>query len=282
MTVLVTGCRGQLGTELCRQWGDQAVGVDLPDFDLTDAQSVRAAIEAIRPRIVVSAGAYTMVDRAETEASLCRAVNVEGVSHLVRACREVDATLIHISTDYVFGGNPARQIPYRESDEPDPRGVYAQSKLESERVAAQWEKHLIVRTCGLYGRVGQRSSGNFVDAILRAARAGKPLRVVCDQRCSPTYTPHLVRALRHLAAIEARGLYHVTNSGDATWHEFAVDALHQAGLQVRVDPITSSQWGAAAARPAYSVLDCSKYHALPGVPPMPPWSKALAEYLRNP
>jgi len=277
----VTGCRGQLGAELCRQFGPEAIGVDLPEFDLRDGDRVRSTLEAIRPRVVVNTAAFTQVDRAEAEPELCRLVNVEGVARLAEACRSLDCALVQISTDYVFGGDSGRRTPYRETDEPAPQGVYARSKLESEHVASKWEKHLIVRTCGLYGRLGERSAGNFVEAILRAAVAGKPLRVVNDQRCAPTYTPHVARAVRFLVGIGASGIYHVTNAGDATWYEFALEILRQAGLHVRVDPIATVEWGAAAPRPAYSVLQCSKYHALCDAPPMPPWPDALAEYLRS-
>jgi len=281
MTITVTGCRGQLGAELCRQFGAEAVGLDLPEFDLTDRAAVLAALLAIRPRAVVNAAAFTLVDQAERDPARCRAVNVQGVAHLVDACRTLDCTLVHVSTDYVFGRNPGRVTPYRETDEPAPQGVYAQSKLESESVARQWPKHLIVRTCGLYGRLGERSSGSFVETMLRLAATRQRLRVVADQHCTPTYTPHVARAMRFLLGSEARGIYHVTNAGKTTWFEFAHEIFRQCRLGVEVEPITSAEWGAAAPRPTYSVLDCSKYLALPAAPPMPPWQDALAEYLRQ-
>ena len=279
-SVVVTGCRGQLGAELCRQFGPEAVGVDLPEFDLRDGDRIRSTLEAIRPRVVVNTAAFTLVDRAETEPELCRLVNVEGVARLVEACRDLDCALVQMSTDYVFGGDASRRTPYREADEPAPQGVYAASKWESERVAAQWQKHLVVRTSGLYGPPAERSAGNFVDAILRAAAAGKPLRVVNDQRCAPTYTPHLARAIRFLVGVGASGIYHVTSAGDATWHEFALEIVQRAGFQIPVQAITTAEWGAAVPRPAYSVLDCSKYRSLPDAAPMPAWAHTLAEYLR--
>jgi dTDP-4-dehydrorhamnose reductase len=279
MSVLVTGCGGQLGAELCRQLAADAVGIDFPEFDLNDGDRVRAVLESVRPRAVINTAAFTLADRAESEAARCRAINVEGVEHLAEACRSLDAMLVQISTDYVFGGDRLRQTPYRESDEPAPQGVYARSKLESETAAARCERHLIVRTCGLFGRLGERSAGNFVETILRVAGAGKALRVVQDQRCTPSYTAHVARAIRFLIGIDARGIYHVTAGGTTTWCEFAVELLRCAGLKARVEPIATAQWGAPAERPAYSVLDCSKYHALPGAPPMAAWRDALAEYL---
>jgi len=281
MSIVVTGCRGQLGAALCRLWGQETVGLDLPDFDLTDRPRVREVLTAIRPRAVVNAAAYTLVDRAEREPERCRAVNVDGVACLAEVCRRLDCALVQISTDYVFGNDRGRTTPYRETDVPGPLGVYARSKLDGEIAASRWAKHLIVRTCGLYGRLAERSAGNFVETMLRLAAAGKPLRVVDDQRCSPSYIPHVARALRFLLDIDARGIYHVVNSGDATWYEFACEIFRQAGLKVAIAPITSAEWNAPCPRPFYSVLDTSKYLALPNRPDLPPWQTALAEYLRE-
>ncbi len=281
MTIAVTGCRGQLGAELCRQFGREAVGLDLPEFDLTDEAGVLASLRAIQPRAVVNAAAYTLVDRAEQEPALCRAVNVAGVGHLVTACRQLDCTLVQVSTDYVFGQDLGRATPYRETDAPGPQSVYAESKLQSERVASDWTRHLIVRTCGLYGRLAERSAGNFVETMLRLAAAGKRLRVVNDQRCTPTYVPHLVRAMRYLLDAGASGIYHVTSDGETTWYEFAQEIFRQSAVSVQMEPIRSAEWGAPATRPAYSVLDCLKYRSLPSAPPMPCWQEALAECLRQ-
>lgn len=281
MTIVVTGCKGQLGAALCRQWGDESVGLDLPDFDLTDASKVREVLAAIRPRAIINAAAYTLVDRAEQEPERCRAVNVQGVIHLVEVCRRLDCMLVQISTDYVFGQDRGRTTPYRETDPPGPLGVYAQSKLDGELAAAQWPKHLIVRTCGLYGRLAERSAGNFVETMLRLAAAGKPLRVVDDQRCTPSYVPHVARALRFLLDADARGIYHVVNAGQTTWYEFACEIFRQSGLSVPVARITSAEWNAPCPRPLYSVLDTSKYLALPGRPDLPPWQVALTEYFHE-
>ncbi|MCR4414480.1 MAG: dTDP-4-dehydrorhamnose reductase [Thermoguttaceae bacterium] len=281
MPIVVTGCQGQLGSELCRQLGTEAVGLDLPEFDLCDAQGVRRALVTVRPRAVVNTAAYTLVDRAEQQPDLCHAINADAVGHLADLCRELDAVLVHISTDYVFGHGAQRQIPYLETDEPGPQGAYARSKLAGERLAAAWPRHFIVRSCGLYGRPGPRSAGNFVATMLRLARQGRPLRVVNDQCCSPTYVPHLARAIRFLLGTRAYGTYHVVNTGQTTWYGFAAEIFRQAGLSVRLEPITTAEYGAPAPRPAYSALDTAKYHALPGRPPMPPWQTALAEYLRE-
>ena len=279
MKIAVTGAEGQLGTELCRQLGGEAVGLDLPGFDLTDRDRVLGTLAEIRPRAVINTAAYTQVDRAENEVEACRAVNADGVDHLVETCRELDCTLLQLSTDYVFGGETGRRTPYRETDPPDPQGVYARTKLEGERHAARWQKHFIVRTCGLYGPPGRRSSGNFVETMLRLASSRQDLRVVGDQRCTPSYVPHVARAIRFLLGTVAYGTYHVVNSGETTWYDLAGEVFRLTGTEVRLEPISTAQYGAPAPRPSYSVLDTGKYHALPGRPAMPTWQEAVAEYL---
>ena len=281
MKIAVTGAGGQLGSELCRQLGNEAVGLDLPRFDLTDRDRVLARLAEIRPQAVINTAAYTQVDKAEEEAELCRAVNAVGVVPLVEACRRLDATLVQISTDYVFGGDLGRKTPYCETDPPDPQGVYARTKLEGERHAAGWQQHLIVRTCGLYGPPGPRSAGNFVDTMLQLAGRRDPLRVVCDQHCTPSFVPHVARAIRFLVDTGAYGTYHVVNAGQTTWYDLAAEIFRLSGLEVRLEPISTAQYGAPAPRPGYSVLDTGKYHALPGRPAMPSWEEALAEYLHS-
>jgi len=279
MKVVVTGSGGQLGSELCRQLGGDAVGLDLPEFDLTDRDRVVRTLAEIGPQAVINAAGFTHVDEAERQVELCRAVNADGVAHLVEACRRLDCPLVEISTDYVFGVDAGRRGPYRETDEPRPLGAYARSKLEGERCAAMWHKHYIVRTCGLYGRAGPRSRGNFVETVLARGAEGERLRVVRDQHCTPSYVPHVARAVRFLVGTEAFGTYHVVNTGETTWYDFAVEAFRQAGMDVRPEPITTSEYGLAVPRPGYSVLDTGKYHGLCGAPPMPRWEEALAEYL---
>jgi dTDP-4-dehydrorhamnose reductase len=279
LRIAVTGAEGQLGSELCRQLGGCAMGLDVPALDLADGKSVRAALADLRPDALINTAAYTKVDKAEKEIDLCWAINARGVGRLAEVCRELDCPLVQISTDYVFGGDAARRTPYRESDQPGPQGVYARSKLEGERLAAGWAKHFIVRTCGLYGPAAPRSGGNFVATMLRLGRQRGRLRVVADQYCTPTYVPHLARAICFLLDSGAFGLYHVVNAGATTWHDFAAEIFRQAGLAVSLEPIGTAEYGAPAPRPAYSVLDTSKYHSLPGAPPMPAWQEALAEYL---
>ena len=276
MKTLITGGQGLLGRELVRQLGAQAVPVDLPACDITQRSLVRRVMRDLHPEAVINCAAYTRVDKAEREPSLCTAVNADAVAHLAEACREANCVLVQLSTDYVFGGDEQRTTPYAEEDQPAPQGVYARSKLAGEANAAAWEKHLIVRSCGLYGRSPR--GDNFVETMLRLGAEKGRVRVVDDQTCSPTYVRHLARAIRFLLGVAAYGTYHVVNSGGAAWCEFAVEIFRQAKMPVRVEPITTQEYGALAPRPRYSVLSTAKYAALNG-PELPPWPAALQKYL---
>ncbi|HEX5442780.1 MAG TPA: dTDP-4-dehydrorhamnose reductase [Pirellulales bacterium] len=281
MNIAVTGAGGQLGGELCRRLGERAIPLDIPEFDLTDGGKAIATLLDLRPAVVINTAAYTLVDRAEQDADRCRRINADGVGVLAEACRRLDVPLVQISTDYVFGRDLNRRAPYREDDLPGPLGVYAQSKLDGEVQAAAWRKHVIVRTCGLYGRRGpQTSASNFVDTMLRLGREGKPLRIVDDQHCTPSYVPHVAQAILYLLEAGHFGAYHVVNRGATTWYGFANEIFRQSGLQVPTEPITTAQYGAPAPRPLYAVLDTGKYHALGG-PAMLTWQEALAEYLQS-
>ncbi|MFZ5830369.1 MAG: dTDP-4-dehydrorhamnose reductase [Planctomycetota bacterium] len=283
--ILVTGAAGQLGKELCLHLGERALGVDVAEIDLCDSPALRAALADIRPSAVVNCAAYTAVDKAESEPDLCRAVNTGAVAVLAAECRELEVPLVQISTDYVFG-DPGPRRPWRENDPPSPRGAYATTKLEGEQVARRCPRHLIVRTCGLYARPTDEQAKNFVRTMLRLGSGGKPLKVVDDQHCTPSYVPHVARAIVFLlqAAESGRarwGTYHVTNDGETTWFEFAAEIFRIAKLDVVLERITTAEYGAPAPRPAYSVLSTSNYRALGG-PPLPDWRDALTEYFLKP
>jgi dTDP-4-dehydrorhamnose reductase len=295
MCILVTGAAGQLGAELCRMLGAGATGVDIDTLDLTDRAAVLNEVRRLSPRAIIHCAAYTAVDQAETDADRCRAVNATAVETLTTACREVDIPLAQISTDYLFAGRASIGRPWREDDPPAPKGIYAITKQEGERAAACWEKHLIVRTCGLYARPSHLAAKNFVKTILRLARTKPQLRVVDDQLCTPSYVPHVARAVlflvgSRLPSLSERpvggeggapwGIYNVTNRGETTWCRMAREIVRLAGLDVPVDPITTAEFAAPAPRPAYSVLDTTAYHRLGG-PEMPDWKEALAEYFKE-
>jgi dTDP-4-dehydrorhamnose reductase len=282
MPILITGAYGQLGRELCAQIGADAVGIDCDTLDLCDGPGILRAVAEARPQLVINCAAYTQVDKAETDVERCRAVNAAAVEHLAEACRRTGCPLVQISTDYVFCGSAQRERPHRESDEPAPRGVYAVTKWEGEQAAARHPQHLIVRSCGLYARPSHAAAVNFVKTMLRLGQSRPELRVVADQQCTPSYVPHLARAILFLAGARGGrpapwGVYHVVNRGATTWHDFAAEIFRQAGMAVRLTPITTAEYGAASPRPAYSVLDTSKYHALGG-PEMPDWQTGLTEY----
>ncbi len=275
MRVLVTGCRGQLGRALAgaaAARGDDAVGVDLPDFDVTDEAMVGALLRDVRPHWVVNAAAFTAVDEAERREAEAAAVNATAVEYLVAAADAVGAGLVHVSTDYVFDGLGRR--PYREDDPVAPRSAYGRTKLAGERAAARGRRVLIARTAWLYGE-----GANFVAAIRRQIDAGtSTLRVVADQRGCPTSAVDLAAALLALADADARGLVHVVNAGSATWHELACEIVRLLGAPVEVEAVTTGEMPRPAPRPAYSVLDTTRLATLLGRA-LPPWQDALARYL---
>jgi dTDP-4-dehydrorhamnose reductase len=277
---VVLGSAGQLGRDLCPRLAGEVVALTRADVDLTHPDGLRATLENHRPDIVINCAAYNLVDRAESEPAAAFEVNAWGVRQLAIACRDLGCTLVHFSTDYVFGLDAARRRPYQESDAPGPVGVYGLSKLAGEYlVRALCPRHFVVRTCGLYGVWGSGGKGgNFVESMLRRAAEGKPLRVVADQICTPSYTVDVATALAALAQTDRFGLYHLINAGSCTWHEFAMTIFEQAGLRANLTPITSQEWGAPAQRPGYSVMANSAYEGLSLNPPRP-WQEALIAYL---
>ena len=282
MKIAVTGAYGQLGGEICRQLGPDAIPLDIDTLDLTDGRAVIDRMVALKPEAIVNCAAYTQVDKAESEPEMCRAVNATAVEHLVRTADRLDCPLVQISTDYVFEAVCVDTHPRHENDPTSPRGVYAQTKLEGEQAAARHPKHLIVRTCGLYARPSDARAVNFVRTMLRLGHQRSELRIVADQHCTPTYVPHLARAILFLVGAVGGppvpwGTYHVTNTGQTTWFDFAAEIFRLAGLKVAIQPITTSEYGAPAPRPTYSVLDTTAYHRLGG-PTMPDWKAALGEY----
>ena len=282
MKILVLGAGGQVGTELCRrQWpaGYRIIATDRPGIDITHRDEVFAALARERPDILINAAAYTAVDRAETEPEAAWAGNCEGPGHLAAACREAGTPLLHISTDYVFDGT--KSDPYREDDPVNPLGVYGGSKEAGERaVRAELTEHVILRTAWLYSAHGH----NFVKTMLRLADNHPKLRVVADQRGSPTAAFDIAEALAaitlKIAAGEARwGTFHFAGTGDVTWHGFA-EAIFELAAPWRGTPpgvatITTAEYPTPAQRPANSVLDCSRIAEAYGIVPLA-WRDALA------
>jgi dTDP-4-dehydrorhamnose reductase len=282
MKIAVLGAAGQLGRDLCCRLPGEVTPVTRADADLACPGAVGRVLHALRPAVVVNCAAYNLVDRAESEPASAFAVNTWAVRELAIACRDLDALLVHFSTDHVFGLDGSRRVPWREDDAPGPVSMYGLSKLSGEYVVrGTCPRHLVVRTCGLYGRRGSGGKGgNFVLTMLRLAEQGRPLRIVADQVCTPTATADLADIVVHLLERGATGLFHATNSGSCSWYEFARAIFAAAGVRAEVTPITSAEYGAAARRPVYSVLDSGALRSL-GAPPLRPWQEALERFLQE-
>jgi dTDP-4-dehydrorhamnose reductase len=223
------------------------------------------------------------VDKAESESDLCFQINAQAVETLASLCRAQGVLLVQISTDYVFG-QPEHAGPRRETDPVFADSVYARSKHAGELKALAEPRNLVVRTCGLFGAAPQgKTWANFPNTMLRVAAAGKPLRVVNDQHCTPSYAPHVAAAVAWLcqqavAGKVSGGVYHVVNAGATTWYEFASELFRQAGLQPSLTPIPSVEYPTPVRRPSYSVLSTEKYLTAGG-PPLPVWQAGLKDYL---
>ncbi|MBA4066499.1 MAG: dTDP-4-dehydrorhamnose reductase [Isosphaera sp.] len=280
MRIAVLGAAGQLGRDLAPRLPGEVVPLSRADLDLARPETVAPALAAARPDVFVNCAAYNFVDKAEAEPEAAAAANAWGVRLLARACADSGVRLVHFSTDYVFGLDAARTAPLTEDDPPGPLSVYGVSKLAGEYAArAASPGHLVVRTCGLYGRWGSGGKGgNFVETMLRVAGQGKPLRVVVDQRCTPSYTVDVAEAAAGLIRAGASGLYHVTNAGSCSWFEFASEIFRLAGLKPDLGTVTSAERKDPARRPPFSVLSNAKLVAA-GVPSPRPWPEALAAYL---
>ena len=281
MRIALIGAAGQLGTDLHRQLSGEVVPLTHAEFEVTRPESVEAMLDAVQPEMVVNTSAYNLVDKAETEFEAAMAVNAWGPRHLALACAKRNLTLVHISTDFVFGLEGGGTTPRLETDLPGPQGVYAASKLLGEYfVRSLCPRHFVIRTCGLYGQAATKAKGNFVLTMLRLAKEKPQLKVVADQRCVPSYTKDVAEVMAALVRTDAYGLYHATNAGDASWFEVASEAVRLAGLTTPMLPISTKEFGAPAARPAYSVLNCSKIEQATGLT-MRPWKLALAAYLQE-
>ena len=281
MRIVLIGADGQLATELSRIL-DHAdlLALRHQDLDITDAGKVGSAVDSARPDIVINTAAFHRVDDCEVEAEKAFAVNALGARNLARACAKGGAALLHISTDYVFDGRKKR--PYAEDDPAFPLSVYGASKLAGELfIRFGLERHYIVRTTGLFGFAGASGKGgNFVRTMLRLAREGSAIKVVADQRMSPTSAGDLANKLVWLMETECYGTYHITNAGECSWYEFADAIFAETGITVRLEATTTEALGARARRPAYSVLGNVALRRK-GSDDLPHWRDALHRYLAS-
>ena len=271
---LVLGAGGQLGCELVRLLPD-AVGFSHHELSVLDRAGIEAACLEYRPDVVFNCAAYNAVDKAEIEPQLARSVNAAGAENAALACSRHDVRLVHFSTNFVFDGRLDR--PYIEKDEAHPLGVYGRSKLDGERSAlAVLPGALVIRTAAVFGDQGSAiKGGSFPQRIVERARRGERISVVSDQRVNPTYARDLARAAIELVAGELTGVVHAVAEGCCGWDEFARAALAACGVDANVEPVTSAEFAAPAARPLNGCLGSIRTVALR------PWRQALAEWAAN-
>ncbi len=276
--ILVTGITGQLGFDVLKELkkrGEDCIGTTRKEIDLTDPEGAKKFILSKKPDAVIHCAAYTAVDKAESESELALTVNGMATRKIAEACRELDAKMIYISTDYVFGGDG--KTPYEIKDEKTPVNMYGTSKLLGENsVAALVEKYFIVRVSWVFGANGN----NFVKTMLRLAETKKKLRVVADQVGSPTYTPDLAKLLADMVTTDKYGIYHASNEGFCSWAEFAKAIFEIAGLDVEVEEIETIDYPTPAKRPFNSRLSKTSLDTA-GFSRLPEWRDALKRYLKE-
>lgn len=276
MKVLITGAGGQLGYDLVRVLAPihEVTAWTRDQLDVSDERQVVDILASERPDAVIHAAAYTNVDKAETEMELAYQVNAIGALHMAKACEQIGAKLIYVSTDYVFDGD--KGSPYDEGDTTNPSNVYGRSKLLGEKfVKKTCTKHFIVRTSWLYGAKGI----NFVTKVLERAQAGGPLSIVDDQFGSPTYTLDLAGFIRELIETERYGIYHASNQGSCSRYEFASEILKSVQMDhISLVPVHSDSFQLPAIRPMYAVFG-QKALVSNGFTPMRDWKSALHHFL---
>lgn len=290
MKVLVTGAKGQLGTDLMNELekrGIESIGVDVQEMDITDKEACMRVISESKADAVIHCAAYTAVDAAEDNVDLCRKINGEGTRNVALACQATGAKLMYISTDYVFDGQGT--TPWTpDCKDYKPLNVYGQSKLDGElAVSSTLDNYFIVRIAWVFGKNGK----NFIKTMLNVAKTHSTLKVVNDQIGTPTYTFDLARLLVDMIETDKYGYYHVTNEGGyISWYDFTKEIFRQATLlgrteysedNVTVLPVTTAEYGLSkAARPFNSRLDKSKL-VENGFKPLPTWQDAVARYLKE-
>jgi dTDP-4-dehydrorhamnose reductase len=279
MKILLIGANGQLGSDLIKVLNpNTTIPLTHAEIEISDFNQVKEVLERHCPDMVVNTAAYHRVDECEDNVERSFNVNAYGARNLATVCKDIDAALVHFSTDYVFDG--LKNTPYKEDDTPRPLCVYANSKLTGEYfVRSILKKHFVIRICGLFGHVGSSSKGgNFVELMLSLAKEGREIKVVNDQVLTPTSTKELAKKFCQLIQTNKYGLYHITNNGACSWYEFAKEIFNVEGLNPKLSGVTSEAYGARAKRPRYSVLDHCNLRKL-GLDDMMDWNDALKTYL---
>lgn len=284
MKVAVIGANGQLGTDVVAAYarhGDDVVGLTHSDVELSNIDSLSTQLQAIGPDIVVNTAAMHHVENCEREPGKAFAVNGLGVRNLATVARDIKATLVHVSTDYVFDG--AKGVPYEESDAPNPLNVYGNTKLAGEYfVRSISDKHFVLRTSAIYGRSACRAKGglNFIELMMKLAKERSELRVVDSEIVTPTATTEIACQILALSKSDCYGLYHGTAEGSCSWYEFANEIFELTGTNVRLVVAGPNEFPAKVPRPKYSVLENRnlKKHNLNV---FRPWQEGVREYLSS-
>lgn len=275
--IIVTGCNGQLGRAINKELSGNAeltfVNTDVAELDITSIDRVMELAREVKPYAIINCAAHTAVDACETDVDNAYRINAIGPRNLSIAATETGAKMIHISTDYVFDGQATK--PYIEFDKPNPQGIYGVTKLAGENMVKDFaDRYFIFRTAWLYG-----DGKNFAKTMLRLAETHDMVKVVRDQVGSPTSTKELAGAISHLLFTENYGLFHATCEGSCNWAEFAEEIFRLAGKSTKVEGITTEEYGAPAARPAYSILE-NYMLKLTGDYQFADWHDAIAEYIK--
>lgn len=278
MRILVTGVKGQLGHDVMNELekrGHTGIGVDIEEMDITDPAACENVIEGADVEAVIHCAAYTAVDAAEDNIELCTRVNAYGTENIARVCEKLNLKMMYISTDYVFDGTGTRA--WEPDDERHPLNAYGMSKYEGElAVTGHVKKFFIVRIAWVFGVNGK----NFIKTMLRLGKENGAVSVVNDQIGSPTYTYDLAVLLVDMVETEKYGFYHATNEGLCSWYEFAQEIFRQAGMEVKVTPVSSAEFKAKAKRPSNSRMSKEKL-TLNGFKRLPSWQDALERYLKE-
>ena len=281
MKTLILGSSGQLGQDLTRTFGEEAVGLTHADVDVTDGIGVSRIVREHQPDWVINTAAFHRVDDCELNPALAFAVNAIGAANVARAAAEISAGVVFFSTDYVFNGDGRpRHDPHTESSKPDPRNVYGVSKLAGEQlVMSANSRHLVIRSAGLYGTATSRKGWTFPELMVSKGQSDGWVKVVTDQALSPTYTHDLAETTWALMERDACGLFHLTNEGECSWYEFAQATFDITGIAVNLEPATTVTSERRARRPSYSALTSERLTEA-GVPQLRPWRDALEHYLQ--
>lgn len=276
MKILVTGVKGQLGYDVVQEGesrGLEMLGTDVDNMDITDAGQVKRVIEEYKPDALIHCAAYTAVDAAEDNQELCRKINVDGTRNIAEVCKDMDIPMMYFSTDYIFDGQGENF--WKEDDPKKPLNVYGQTKYEGELAVQELvEKYFILRISWVFGVNGN----NFIKTMLRVGPQRGEVGVVADQIGSPTYTYDLAKLVIDMIQTDKYGAYHVTNEGICSWYEFACEIFKQADLDVKVNPLTTAEYAAKAARPFNSRMSKDKLINA-GFEMLPDWQDALKRYL---